>query len=71
MDGITKLLSPFVTLHPSITRFRVTVINGNRYYDTSKAKRLLGYKPIVELMEGFKLTADYWKGQGFGIDLKQ
>ena len=68
MDWLTKLLSPVVALHPSISRFRVTVVNGNRYYDISKAKQLLGYEPIVDLMEGFKLTANYWKSQGYGID---
>lgn len=67
MDTFTWILSPFVQLHPTLTRFRVKVITGNRYYDISKAKTLLGYTPIVPLMEGFKLTAEYWKSQGYGV----
>ena len=67
MDFFTWALSPFVALHPTLTRFRVKIITGNRYYNISKAKSLLGYKPIVPLIDGFKKTAEYWKTQGYGI----
>ena len=69
MDTIAWALSPFYVFHPTITRFRVKIITGNRYFDISKAKRVMGYEPIVPLMEGFKRTAEYWKSQGYGYSL--
>jgi sterol-4alpha-carboxylate 3-dehydrogenase (decarboxylating) len=60
-DFMTWILSPIKTLHPSFTHFRVKVITGNRYFDISKANRLLGYKPIVSMEEALKRTVDYWK----------
>ncbi|KAJ3310945.1 hypothetical protein HDV04_004551 [Boothiomyces sp. JEL0838] len=66
-DFISWVASPFATLHPTLTRFRVKFMDANRYYDISKAKKLLGYKPIVSLDEGFKRTANYWKEQGYGV----
>ncbi len=31
-----------------------------RYYDCSKAKRRLGYKPIVSLQEGIQRAVGFW-----------
>ncbi|KAI8825687.1 3-beta hydroxysteroid dehydrogenase/isomerase family-domain-containing protein [Fimicolochytrium jonesii] len=47
---------------PTFTRFRVQIITSNRYWDTEKAVKVLGYKPVVELEEGLRRTAAYWKG---------
>ena len=61
MDTMAWLMSPWKTLHPTLTRFRVQVISGNRYYDISKAKQLLGYRPIVSYEEAIERTVAYWK----------
>ena len=60
VDLIAWLLSPIKTLHPSFTHFRVKVITANRYFDISKAKERLGYKPIVSMEEALKRTVEYW-----------
>jgi sterol-4alpha-carboxylate 3-dehydrogenase (decarboxylating) len=63
MDTVTWILSPFVTLHPSFTRFRVVIINGNRYFNIAKAKKLLGYSPIVDWNEAVTRTVQFYKEQ--------
>jgi sterol-4alpha-carboxylate 3-dehydrogenase (decarboxylating) len=40
------------------TRFRVTFATQKRFYDVERARRLLGYKPIVGVEEGLKKTVE-------------
>eukprot|EP01132_Coremiostelium_polycephalum_P008431 gene8431-10350_t len=51
IDMIVSLLSPVVTLHPTITLFRMVYSNSTRYFNISKAKRDLGYKPVVSVKD--------------------
>ncbi|KAJ1554130.1 erg26, C-3 sterol dehydrogenase, partial [Cladochytrium tenue] len=44
----------------TFTVFRIRVFGKNRYYDISKAKRLLGYKPILTLEQGIKQLAVWY-----------
>lgn len=60
-DAMTVVLSPIKTIHPSFTSFRVKMITANRYFNISKAKNILGYKPIVPMEEALKRTAEYWQ----------
>ncbi|ODV76668.1 sterol-4-alpha-carboxylate 3-dehydrogenase, decarboxylating [Suhomyces tanzawaensis NRRL Y-17324] len=46
---------------PGLTAFRVKIACANRYYDISKAKSVLEYKPAVDLETGIKLTLDWLK----------
>lgn len=39
---------------PKLTTRQVKYSSMTRYYDCGKAKRRLGYKPVVELGEGIK-----------------
>lgn len=66
MDTFAYLLSPFWAIHPSLSVFRVKVISANRYFDISKAKDVLGYRPIVSYGEAIDRTVEYWKSQGYG-----
>ncbi|KAL2918769.1 erg26, C-3 sterol dehydrogenase [Polyrhizophydium stewartii] len=59
-DGIAWLLRPIKEIHPNISRFRVQMVTANRYFDISKAKQRLGYKPIVSLQEALRITAEHW-----------
>ncbi len=52
-------------LEPPIFRRRVDFFIKDRAFDISKAKRLLGYEPRVSLDEGLKITADWYKQQGW------
>jgi nucleoside-diphosphate-sugar epimerase len=47
-------------ISPPIYRRRVDFFVKDRAFDTSKAKRLLGYSPKVSLDEGLKKTADWY-----------
>ena len=60
VDFAAWILSPLVTLHPSFTTFRVKMITANRYFDISKAKERLGYKPIVDMKAALDQTVGFW-----------
>jgi len=55
------IISPIKKVSPTFSPFRVCISGSNRVYSTEKAKKYLGYKPIVPLREGFKITLDYFK----------
>ncbi|KAJ2996561.1 hypothetical protein HDV02_006394 [Globomyces sp. JEL0801] len=71
MDFFTWILKPIVEINPTLSRFKVKMINSNRFYDISKAKEILGYKPIVSLEDAFRITADYWKHNGYAVKSNQ
>ena len=52
MDLFVWLISPFKTLHPTFTFFRIANAGSVRYFSVEKAKRVLGYAPTVPLAEG-------------------
>lgn len=56
------LCYPF-RIQPPIYRRRVDFFIKDRAFDISKAKRLLGYNPKVDLRTGLKLTADWYREQ--------
>ena len=46
---------------PPMTRFLAKALSCSHYYDTSKARRDFGYRPIVDNEEGLRRTVDYFK----------
>lgn len=44
---------------PTFNRQRIIYSTMTRYYDISKAKRRLGYQPLVSLSEGVKRTVKW------------
>lgn len=44
---------------PTLTRQRIIYSTMTRYYDISKARRRLGYEPLVSLDEGVKRTVKW------------
>lgn len=44
---------------PTFNRQRIIYSTMTRYYDISKAKRRLGYRPLVSLSEGVKRTVKW------------
>jgi nucleoside-diphosphate-sugar epimerase len=48
-------------LDPPLFRRRVDFFRKNRSFDISKACRELGYSPQVDLVEGLRRTADYYR----------
>lgn len=57
------LFKPF-KLTPPIYRRRVDFFIKDRAFDTSKAKKLLGFKPSTSVEEGIRLTAEWYKEKG-------
>ncbi|KAG4303715.1 hypothetical protein PCANB_000135 [Pneumocystis canis] len=53
---IFEILSFITRKKSGFTRFRVKLSCANRYYNINKAKKLLNYRPIVDLEEGIKRT---------------
>ncbi len=59
-----KLYKPFRVTPPIFPR-RVDWYRQNRAFDISKAKKELGYAPKVGLDEGLRLTAEWYKSEGY------
>jgi sterol-4alpha-carboxylate 3-dehydrogenase (decarboxylating) len=51
---------PLVNYKPSITRHMVCMVAKDHYFSCEKAKRDLGYSPIVSLEEGLQITVAYF-----------
>ena len=51
-------------IDPPIYRRRVDFFMKDRAFDISKARRLLGYAPKIDLKEGFTRTAEWYKEEG-------
>lgn len=56
------LCRPF-GIEPPLYRRRVEFFIKDRAFDISKAKRLLGYQPQVDLDHGLRMTADWYRTQ--------
>lgn len=50
------LLSPLVTIKPTFTPMRVALAGTFHYYSCERAKRDMGYKPVVNLDEAIDRT---------------
>ena len=59
-----KVYTPFGKEPPIFPR-RVNWFIKNRAFDISKAKNELGYEPKFDLKTGIKITADWYKKEGF------
>jgi sterol-4alpha-carboxylate 3-dehydrogenase (decarboxylating) len=58
---ILKLCGKDVSPPPEYDIANVNLIVRNRYYDISKAKKELGYKPLLNMKESIIATADYYR----------
>ncbi len=59
-----KVCKPFHVTPPIFPR-RVDWYRQNRAFDISKAKRELGYQPRIGIEEGLRLTAEWYKKEGY------
>ena len=59
---VSEIVSKILKKEPGLTPFRVKVVCATRYHDITKAKRMLGYTPAVDLETGIKYTLD-WMNQ--------
>jgi nucleoside-diphosphate-sugar epimerase len=51
-------------IQPPIFRRRVDIFVKDRAFDISKAKRDLGYQPKIDVREGIRRTAEWYREQG-------
>ena len=59
-----ELLCRPLGIEPPLYRRRVDFFIKDRAFDISKARRMLGYQPKVDLDNGLKITADWYRAQG-------
>jgi nucleoside-diphosphate-sugar epimerase len=62
--AVCELLCQPFKINPPIYRRRVEFFVKDRAFDITKARKLLGYNPQVDLRTGLKKTADWYKSQG-------
>jgi dihydroflavonol-4-reductase len=58
-----KVCMPF-GVEPPIYRRRVDFFTKSRAFTIDKAKRLLGYQPVVDLETGIRSTVEWYRAQG-------
>lgn len=62
---MSEVISRAVGVYPPFSRTAVEWMSSNRnVYSCEKAKKILGYSPIIDLKEGVKKTVEYYKGIG-------
>lgn len=59
-----EIICKALGVEPVLHRRRVAFFTKNREYTMDKAERLLGYKPQVDLREGFSRMIDWYKKEG-------
>jgi nucleoside-diphosphate-sugar epimerase len=52
-------------IEPPLYRRRVDFFTKSRAFDTTRARTELGYAPSVDLEEGIRRTADWYRAQGW------
>lgn len=58
LAGLVENVGWLFGIKTDFTRFKVTFSAANRYYNIEKARRVLGYEPLVGLDEGIKRSAE-------------
>ena len=61
---LCELICVPLRIEPPIYRRRVDFYTKSRAFDTIRARTELGYSPKVDLEEGIKRTADWYRGEG-------
>lgn len=56
-----KWISGLLHIRPLLFPARVKVLTANCYFDTKKAKKLLGYKPEFEIQKAMKQVSEWMK----------
>jgi sterol-4alpha-carboxylate 3-dehydrogenase (decarboxylating) len=57
------ILAPIKKVELTFSPFRIAAAGSVRYFSIEKAKKELGYAPVVSLREGMKRTVEYAKTQ--------
>ena len=60
---LAEFFSKITGREPGFTRFRVSFATQQRYYDSERARRLLGYTPIVGITEGLDRWTEWYQAE--------
>jgi nucleoside-diphosphate-sugar epimerase len=52
-------------INPPLYRRRVDFFRKTRWFQIAKAREQLGFKPRTDLAQGIRLTADWYRAQGY------
>ena len=61
ISTIMELVSKITGKTPGFTKYRVSQVVQNRFFDIEKARRLLGYEPVVGIDAGVREWTDWYK----------
>ncbi|GAA5974446.1 hypothetical protein JCM11641_003219 [Rhodosporidiobolus odoratus] len=59
--GIAETVLGLLGKTPNLTRGKIVYSTVNRFYNVEKARRILGYEPVVGLEEGIKRAVAWYK----------
>ncbi|EIW71316.1 hypothetical protein TREMEDRAFT_67694 [Tremella mesenterica DSM 1558] len=59
--ALAEIYSKLMEREAGFTKFRVAIASQNRYYDIERARRLLGYEPVIGLEEGMRRWTEWYK----------
>ncbi len=60
-----EVLCKLLRIKPLFSRRNLEFFTRNRAYDISKAKRVLGYSPQVDIVEGIRFSGDWYNAKGY------
>ena len=63
--GLCEAICVPLGVEPPLHRRRVDFFTKSRAFDTTRARRELGYAPAVDLVEGIRRTAAWYRTQGW------
>ena len=63
-EGLDTLRGGTLHAEDGMSRFAVRYMVKHHYFDIAKARRDLGYEPVVSLQEGIRLTCDALRHEG-------
>ncbi|KAK7690118.1 hypothetical protein QCA50_006766 [Cerrena zonata] len=63
LAGAAEWWGWLVGKQPTFTRFRITFSCASRWYNIEKARRLLGYEPVVGMQEGIDKMLEWYVSQ--------
>lgn len=63
LAGLAETYGKITGRPVQFTQFRVTYTAASRYYNIEKARRALGYEPVVGIEEGIRRSVEWWKAE--------
>lgn len=63
LAGWAETFSWLTGKETQFTKYKVTYSASSRYYNIEKARRALGYQPVVSVEEGIKRSVEWWKSE--------